>query len=63
MKNANVTGNIAIQGLDGKYLKVTASNGLEFGNQQMEDNARFQVKQASNGKIQLVGKSVVHGIY
>lgn len=73
VNNANFTGTIAIRGVDGKYLKVTPTNGLvrirffcppsplncspqEFGNQQLDDNAKFQVKQGSNSKIQLVGK-------
>ncbi|KAJ7461021.1 hypothetical protein B0H11DRAFT_1736408 [Mycena galericulata] len=55
IKNANVTGNIAILGLDGKYLKVTPSNGLEFGNQHLDDQARFKVKEVlltgNNGKF------------
>ncbi|KAJ7445681.1 hypothetical protein B0H11DRAFT_1930389 [Mycena galericulata] len=51
IKNANVTGNIAILGLDGKYLKVTPSNGLEFGNQHLDDQARFKVKEGNNGKF------------
>ncbi|KAJ7184290.1 hypothetical protein C8R46DRAFT_1063586 [Mycena filopes] len=57
VNNANFTGTIAIRGVDGKYLKVTPTNGLEFGNQQLDDNAKFQVKQGSNSKIQLVGKN------
>ncbi|KAJ7273157.1 hypothetical protein C8J57DRAFT_1316945 [Mycena rebaudengoi] len=48
-------GNIAIKGIDGKYMRVTATNGLEFGTQQMDDNCKFTVKPAANGKIQLVG--------
>jgi len=53
--NANVTGTIAILGVDGKYMKVTPSNGLEFGNQFLDDQAKFTVKAASNGKVDLVG--------
>jgi hypothetical protein len=55
VNNANFTGNIAIKGIDGKYMRVTATNGLEFGTQQMDDNCKFTVKPAANGKIQLVG--------
>lgn len=54
--NANVTGHIAILGVDGKYMKVTPSNGLEFGNQFLDDQAKFTVKAGSNGKVSLVGE-------
>ncbi|KAJ6488560.1 hypothetical protein C8R47DRAFT_1125965 [Mycena vitilis] len=53
--NANMTGNIAIKSLDGRYLKVTSSNGLAFGDQKLDDRAKFSVKPGSNNKIQLVG--------
>ncbi|KAJ7857237.1 hypothetical protein B0H13DRAFT_2357035 [Mycena leptocephala] len=36
-----VTGNIAILSLDGRYMKVTASNGLAFGDQTLDDRAKF----------------------
>ncbi|KAJ7043159.1 hypothetical protein C8F04DRAFT_1287316 [Mycena alexandri] len=52
--NANLTGNIAILGIDGKYMRVTDTNGMEFGTQFMDDSCKFQVKQGSNSKIQLV---------
>ncbi|KAJ7923328.1 hypothetical protein B0H13DRAFT_2316518 [Mycena leptocephala] len=55
--NANVTGNIAILSLDGRYMKVTASNGLAFGDQTLDDRAKFSVVPGSNSKIQLVAQS------
>jgi hypothetical protein len=51
-----MTGNIAIQSLDGRYMKVTASNGLAFGDQNLDDRAKFTVKPGSNNKVQLVGR-------
>lgn len=53
--NAKVTGTIAIRGLDGKYMKVTSTNGLEFGNQKLDANSKFVVKTESNGKFSLIG--------
>ncbi len=40
MPNANVTGTIAVKGLDGKYMNVTSTNGLEFGNQTLDNNSQ-----------------------
>lgn len=55
--NANVSGNIAIRGVDGKYMKVTSTNGLEFGNQKLDDTAKFEVEKFDNGKVSLKGNS------
>lgn len=55
--NANVTGTIAIRGVDGKYMKVTSTNGLEFGSQKFDDTAKFEVEKFDNGKISLKGMS------
>ncbi len=52
--NANVTGKIAIRGLDGKYMRVTPSHGLEFGIQKLEDAAKFDV-QKHGDKVGLKG--------
>lgn len=53
--NANVSGTIAIKGVDGKYLKVTSTNGLEFGSQKLDDTAKFVVK-PDGEKIGFVGE-------
>ena len=57
MTNANVTGTIAVKGVDGKYMKVTSTNGLEFGNQKLDNNSKFTVKQAGGGQVSLTGMS------
>lgn len=50
------SGTVALKGRDGKYMKVTPNNGLEFGNQVLDDTAKFLVSQpASDGKFQLQG--------
>jgi len=54
--NANVTGKIAIRGLDGKYMRVTPSHGLEFGIQKLEDAAKFDV-QKHGDKVGLKGSN------
>lgn len=51
----NVSGNIAILGVDGKYMKVVANDRVEFGNQKYDDNAKFEVIKYDNGKIGLKG--------
>ncbi len=55
--NANVTGNIAIRDLDGKYMKVTSSDGLKFANQHFDGTAKFVVQKHNDGKISLKGKT------
>jgi hypothetical protein len=57
--NAKVAGNIAILSLDGRYMKVTASNGLAFGDQTLDNRSKFSVVPASDGKIQLIGMTVL----
>lgn len=52
--NPSLQGTIAIKGVDGKYLKVTSTNALEFGTQEFDDNAKFIV-QKEGDKIGLKG--------
>lgn len=54
--NANVTGIIAIRGVDGKYLKVLPNDGLAFGSQKLDDTAKFEVQKLDGGKVGLVGE-------
>ncbi|KAJ7768126.1 hypothetical protein DFH07DRAFT_769336 [Mycena maculata] len=51
--NANFTRNITIAGLDGEYMKVTLTDGLEFGNQIVEPTANLSVV-PSPGRFQLI---------
>jgi len=55
--NANVTGMIAILGVDGKYMRVTPSHGLEFGIQKLEDTAKFEVHKYDGGKVGFKGSN------
>lgn len=55
MAQANVSAIIAIKGIDGKYMKVTSTNGLEFSSTVLDKNGKFTV-QPKGGKIALIGK-------
>ncbi|KIL61767.1 hypothetical protein M378DRAFT_821117 [Amanita muscaria Koide BX008] len=53
---ATVGGAIAIRNMNGKYMKVTKTNGLEFNSTEFDDAAIFFVIPRSNDKIGLVGE-------
>ncbi|ESK89473.1 hypothetical protein Moror_16132 [Moniliophthora roreri MCA 2997] len=55
--NPAVSSTIAIRDADGKYMKVTSTNGLEFTSADFDDNAIFTVVPRSSGKIALVGSN------
>ncbi|KAF7322608.1 Aldedh domain-containing protein [Mycena chlorophos] len=58
MPVANVTGKIAIQTQDGRYLKINPTNGLEMGNQKLDSHAQFTVQYVNsnrNSKLALLG--------
>ncbi len=57
--NAKVEGKIAIRGVDGKYMKVTSSGGLEFGTQKLDDAAKFEVQNHDGGKVSFKGTARV----
>ncbi|KDQ50150.1 hypothetical protein JAAARDRAFT_42329 [Jaapia argillacea MUCL 33604] len=38
-------------------MKVTSTNGLEFGDQKLTDNAKFTVKKYDGGKVGFVGSN------
>ncbi|ESK82020.1 hypothetical protein Moror_13456 [Moniliophthora roreri MCA 2997] len=52
--NPAISSTIAIHDADGKYMKVTLTNGLEFTSMDFDDNAIFIVVPHSSGKIALV---------
>ncbi|KDQ50134.1 hypothetical protein JAAARDRAFT_89100, partial [Jaapia argillacea MUCL 33604] len=55
-----VSGTIAIKGVDGKYMKVTSTGGLEFGDQKLTDNAKFKVEKYDHGQVGFVGSNGKH---
>ncbi|EGN97331.1 hypothetical protein SERLA73DRAFT_57768 [Serpula lacrymans var. lacrymans S7.3] len=52
----NVSGTITIRTIDGRYMKVTGTNGLECSSQDLDDNAKFIVKQ-KGAKVALIGNN------
>ncbi|ETW80250.1 hypothetical protein HETIRDRAFT_418288 [Heterobasidion irregulare TC 32-1] len=59
MAQADVSAIIAIKGIDGKYMKVTSTNGLEFSSTVLDKNGKFTV-QPKGGKIALIGSNGKH---
>ena len=55
MAQANVSAIIAIKGIDGKYMKVTSTDGLEFSSTVLDNTAKFTV-QPKGGKVALIGE-------
>ncbi|ESK81031.1 hypothetical protein Moror_16276 [Moniliophthora roreri MCA 2997] len=53
--NPTVSSTIAIHNADGKYMKVTLTNSLEFTSMDSDNNAIFVVVPHSSGEITLVG--------
>jgi hypothetical protein len=55
--NAKLDGTVTFQTTDGRYMKVSSTNGLFFPDQVLDDTAKFEVQKYDGGKYGFIGMS------